>query len=139
MNADAPALGRLLDGTTEGVGQQLMAEADADELAAIAGGGPAKVLQRRHPGQAIVNAVGAAGDEVGIALGRACRQLALESRVVAKVVPRSATGEKRAKHFRQIAVASAQLGRDPAGLQQSYTHASPPFPMSGAMIGIRRR
>ncbi len=54
VQADAPALVRLLDTTTEGMGHDLVTEADADQPGP-ASGGTKPVDQQRYPGQIVID------------------------------------------------------------------------------------
>ena len=128
VEPEPPALAALLDAAPERFRHDLMAEAQADHAGPPLGGAD-EILERRDPGQAVVDPGRGAGDHVGgVILGRA-RELAVADRVGAGV---EALAQHPPDHGVVAAVAGREVGRRDAGLQDAdRRHGVRRHPWSG--------
>ena len=126
LHAEAPALVGLHRAAAERLGEDLVAEADADDRHPGGDAGAEEGLQRLDPGQVVVDAVARAGDEPGVGLAGRGGHLARDHADDGELERRVGGAEQRLEHRRVVAVAGLEVGVDLAGLQDADLHALPP-------------
>ena len=124
MDAHRPARG-LGGASAEEVGHQLVAEADADDRPSGIKGGLDEGGEFGDPGQLVIDAVAAAGDDVEVAMVRRRIVAGLSINHLVRQGQLFAGGvEQRHEHARIIAVVRLKARQHGVGLQNAYAHES---------------
>ena len=121
--ADGPAILEFLDLAAEGLGDDLVAKADADQGDTLGIDLADQVFERLDPVVIFINAVARAGDEPAVGGIGTLREFIIDHGIVYRLEPFRA--EKARKDLGIVAVCRLKVVSDVAGLEDSDSHNSP--------------
>ena len=99
-----------------------MAEADPDDRHAVRHGPTQEVLQRRHPGQVVIDAVAGAGDDPPILLRRRLGNDPIDDGIDDDRGRRVGCLEQALHHRAEPVVPLGHVGRHAAGFENANAH-----------------